>query len=260
MIGHSVVEAKSPQIQSTFAAKMELPYVMIATDVTVDGLEKYLEAAKVMGLVGFSVTMPLKEKIISYFESVPVGTKAVNTVAIRDGKLFGKCTDGCGFVGSLERFGFNFHGSALILGAGGAAKGIVPELVAKGMSVLVYARRPETFPITPGATASGWADLARLARDVSLLVNATPIGMAGVEAEFTDFAFLDGLPEAAIVYDIIHTPRKTKLIAEAEKRGHRTLNGIPMVVGQAVSAFEFWTGHAVRPDVVAEVEQMMQTS
>lgn len=257
LIGHPVSHSLSPQIHNRFAACLGLPYVYLAFDVVPDGLGRFIDAARLLGIAGFNVTMPLKESIIPYLDAV--GDEAglcgaVNTVVIKDGGLYGYNTDGEGFALSLERDGFGFLGKrALILGAGGAAKAVALALARKGMSVCMASRNPDGAARIGEAGYCHWDNIADEAVGRHLLVNATPLGMRGVDGNFSDLSFLDGLAPDAVVYDLIYSPRETALLRAALRKGLRAMNGISHLVCQAALSFELFTGTAPPQEAVMDL-------
>jgi shikimate dehydrogenase len=176
--------------------------------------------------------------------------RSVNTVVLRDGRLLGFNTDGEGFLRSLLEEGIDPAGKRIaVLGAGGAARSVVLKLAATGAkSITVCCRSPEkAAELADASPAVRITDLSREATDAALagadlLINATPLGMQGVDADFEDFSFLDALPSSAPVCDLIYRPLRTSLLLEAEKRGHRTLNGLGMLIHQAILALEHFAG------------------
>jgi shikimate dehydrogenase len=236
-------------IHNRFARELGLPYVYMAFDVTPETLGDFIGAARALDMAGFNVTMPLKRLILPYLAETP-GARApggsVNTVAARGGGFYGASTDGDGFLLSLDMLGISAGaGGALVLGAGGAARAVASALRGRGVYTRVAARRPDTFPEEYADERLPWDGTAAAARGASLVVNATPLGMAGVDGQFGDFGFLDHVMRGGAVYDLVYSPRRTRLMREAEARGLRAVNGAAMLVCQAALSFEIFTG--VRP-------------
>jgi shikimate dehydrogenase len=201
--------------------------VYLAFDVTPETLGDFVAAARTLGIIGFNVTMPLKEQIIPLLDELdPLAERcrAVNTVANRNGRLIGYNTDAEGFVPSLDGFA---PSNVLVLGHGGAAKAVSAALELAGAAVTAVSPRsePERLPALAEAT--------------DLIVNATPLGMSGSE-QFRNFGFLDNT--RAAVYDLVYHPRETDLLAAAARRNLRTFGGIELLRWQALLAFEKFTG------------------
>ena len=134
----------------------------------------------------------------------------------------------------------------MLLGAGGAAKAVFHALTGAGAQVTVCARRMEQAALLAGrcpdcGAACALGSAAQAAADCHLLINATPLGMRG-KAAFSDLAFLQALPQDAVVYDLVYEPRETALLAAAAARGLPVIGGVELLVYQAVRAFAFFTG------------------
>ena len=228
-----------------------LSYAYLAFPITQDSLAAFVQAAKTLNMRGFNVTMPHKEAIVPYIDVMSEDVRCrgvVNTVAIRDGRLHGYNTDGEGFVRAMSRTGFDPKGkTVLILGRGGAAQTIALSLAECGMHVCMAARSRSLPTAVVEARIRGvlWEEIGREACSCDVLVNATPLGMQGRgegQRDFDDFSFLEGLPEDAWVVDLIYAPRRTQLLARAQDRGLRVMNGLAHLVYQAALAFEIFTG------------------
>ena len=253
VIGDPVGHSKSPLIQNTMIKALGLDYVYLCQPVPRDQCRAWLDCAKFAGYAGFNATMPHKEELVPLMDELDEDARligAVNTVCIRDGKAYGYNTDGEGFLRSLADEGIDPAGKrVMVLGAGGASKAVCLKLAQAGAEVVVRNRtldkaqticahdpdhlRPAGF--TP-------EELAREAGQCDLLVNCTSLGMEGANGQFADFSFLDSLAESAPVVDLIYAPAETELLRQARKRGHRTANGLGLLVNQAVLSLEHFTG------------------
>ena len=252
VIGDPVLHSKSPAIHGAMLGALGLDVPYDAKVVRRGELPEYLRWAGENGVTGFNATMPHKEDLIPLLDEVDPAAKAVgavNTVCLRDGKWVGFNTDGAGAVAALrDGLGLDPAGLAVtLLGAGGAAKAVALALAQAGAArVWVCNRtlsRAESLcahdplgRLAPAGFEPG--ALSGFAARSQLLVNCTNLGMAGCARQFEDFSFLDALPAGAGVFDVIYHPARTELQARAEGRGLRTLNGLPMLVNQAVLALE----------------------
>lgn len=251
VIGSPIRHSLSPRIQNAFlrSAGLESEYAYLAFDVTPDTLPAFVAGARVMGMAGFNVTMPLKERVGPLLDGLDASALngAVNTVFQRDGRWIGANTDGKGFVLSLA----SVPERAMILGAGGSARVIAAALREAGAAVTVASRRPPRWSLD-GASPCAWDEFSARLKEHNLLVNATPLGMDGADkGDFADFGFLDALPGDAAVYDLVYAPNPTNLLKHAQKRGLTAINGIRHLVSQAALSFAYFTGQEV-PLTVAE--------
>lgn len=257
VIGDPVLHSRSPLIQNAMLRELELPYVYTAETVPQKGLGAWLARAKAEGYAGFNATMPHKEALVPLVDKLSEEAAAcasVNTVCIKNGKLYGTSTDGAGFLRNLSDAGVNPAGKRiLLLGAGGAARAVLPALLSAGaLSVAVCNRTADRAErlcaLRPQVLrAAGFSPeaLRREAEGADLLVNCTSLGMGGTGGQFEDFSFLDVLPAHAPVCDLIYHPPETALLARARARGHLALNGLGMLIHQAVCALEHFTGLAL---------------
>lgn len=260
VIGDPVAHSLSPLLHQTMIDQTGAAYRYDVRTVRPEELPAFVRWAKDGGCAGFNVTMPHKEAILPLLDEVDTTAAscgAVNTVCIREGRAIGHNTDGTGFLDSLAGQGFYPQGrTVLLLGAGGAAKAVGHALAAAGAGrVIVCARRLERVAAL-AAQLPGCGEGIVLAQDAirqaaaacDLLVNATPLGMAGSPA-FARLDFLQAMPPHAVVYDLVYHPRRTALLEAAARQGLRTVGGIDLLIRQAVRAFTFFTGET--PDTAA---------
>lgn len=260
VIGDPVAHSLSPLLHQTMIDQTGAAYRYDVRTVRPEELPAFVRWAKDGGCAGFNVTMPHKEAILPLLDEVDTTAAscgAVNTVCIREGRAIGHNTDGTGFLDSLAGQGFYPQGrTVLLLGAGGAAKAVGHALAAAGAGrIIVCARRLERAAAL-AAQLPGCGESIVLAQDAiqqtaaacDLLVNATPLGMAGSPA-FARLDFLQAMPPHAVVYDLVYHPRRTALLEAAARQGLRTVGGIDLLIRQAVRAFTFFTGET--PDTAA---------
>ena len=253
VIGDPVGHSKSPLIQNTMISALGLDYIYMAQHVARGQSAQWLQAAKTAEYAGFNATMPHKTDLVPLMDDLDEDARlygAVNTVAIRDGKARGYNTDGRGFLQSLLDGGIDPAGrSVVILGAGGAAKSVALKLVQQGASCLHICNRTMSkaeelcaaHPKVMKASPMDDDTLNRLLPEADLLINCTSLGMTGVDTQFEDLSFLDHLPDYAPVCDLIYAPAETLLLEQARLRGHQTLNGLNMLIWQAIFALEHFT-------------------
>lgn len=234
VIGDPIGHSRSPAIHTRLLKKAGLAGTYEAVRVSADALPDFVAAARAGRWDGFNVTMPHKESVLPLLDSVSPTSEAigvVNTVVIRHGRAIGYNTDAPGFLRTLS---FSPEGKrALVLGNGGASAAVVYALRGAGAAVTVCARHPR-----PGQRP--WGELPRWTQDCDLLVNATPLGMAG-QPDFANFGFLDGLHSGALVYDLVYRDDPTALVKEAAERGLDAKDGSELLRAQAELAFALFT-------------------
>jgi len=248
-IGHSL----SPVIQNTMIQAAGLDCVYDARRVAGEDTACWLKQAVAEGYVGFNATMPHKENLVALADELSEDAalfRSVNTVCLKDGRVYGHNTDGAGFIRALREADMDPGGkTVLVLGAGGAAKAVVSKLSQSGAStVLVANRTPERARALCGHSDADLVPcdfsretLCRCAGQSQLVVNCTSLGMAGTTGQFEDLSFLEELKPGAGVFDLIYNPAQTPLLAKAQGLGHKTANGLGMLVWQAIFALEHFT-------------------
>jgi shikimate dehydrogenase len=257
IIGWPVEASLSPAIHNAAFAAMGLDWVYVAFGVPAGSVGAAMDGMRALGVQGLNVTMPHKQAVIPHLDGLEEEARragAVNTITRHGDRLVGTNTDGSGFLRFLDRdAGWTPKGqTAVVLGAGGAARAVTLALADAGASVAVAARRAEqaeeVSSLAPGARSLEWIPdvIAEAVAAADLFVNATPIGRNGEDLPFDGGAFGDRL----VVVDLVYHPKETALVRTAAARGARAFNGLGMLVHQAAIAFEIWTG------VAAPVEAM----
>lgn len=212
-------------------------------------LAEAVEGLCALGFSGWNVTLPHKEKIIPLLDALTPQAEqagAVNVVKVHEGRKIGHNTDGHGFVRSVagQLNGFRDK-KAVLLGAGGAARGIALALAEQGMEIRILNRTSEKARLLAEQvrTRGGKAEFGALAagdwlKDVDLLVQTTSLGL---QKEAWPFS-LQGISRHALVADVIFNPQETAFLREAKEQGCLTLNGVGMLLYQGAYAWEFWLG------------------
>ena len=246
VIGDPVAHSLSPAIHNAAFAACGLDWVYVAFPVPRGRGAAAVAAVPHLGLAGLNVTMPHKGEAAEACDRLTPDATAlgsVNTVINTPGGLVGDSTDGPGFLAALAEEDVEVAGRrVLVLGAGGAARAVVLALGRAGAEVVVAARRPETATaaalLAPGARAVPLPVAGDEVSAAAMVVNATPLGMAG-EAPALDPSLLG--PSQAVV-DLVYHPIETPLLAAARARGARAMGGLGMLVHQAALSFTAWTG------------------
>lgn len=261
VIGSPVAHSKSPQLQRHWLQTYKLPGHYIPMDIATVDLEQAVRFLPKIGFVGVNVTIPHKETVLKFADLVTdratmIG--AANTLIFRkDGKIHADNTDGYGFFENLRSGAPNWDpasGSAAVLGAGGAARAVVASLLDAGVPEIMICNRTriraERLASDFGnrVKVRDWIQAGNMIEDASLVVNSTSLGMIG-KSELR--VPLDGLRKDMVVTDLVYTPLKTRLLAEADAKGCTTVDGLGMLLHQAVPGFERWFGKRPIPDSAA---------
>ncbi|MES2459768.1 MAG: shikimate dehydrogenase [Armatimonadota bacterium] len=277
--GWPVRHSASPPMHNAAFKALGLDWAYVPFAVAPDRVGEAVAGIRALGLRGVNVTVPLKELVPPYLDSLtPRAARlgAVNTIINDDGHLTGDSTDGRGFLAALrEADALPAAGTrAVVLGAGGSARAVADALRETGVSVTIanrtVARAREVADRLQSASEGPPIDVVSLdetslrkalaAEDVVLLVNTTSVGMHPQESEMPPVP-MDALRPQMFVSDLIYNPPKTRLLAAAESRGCRTQNGLPMLVWQGALAFSAWTGVSSPPTDIMRtaVEAALQT-
>ena len=242
LLGSDVLRSLSPAIQNRAFAERAIDAVYVPLQA--ESMSGFAAALPALDLSGFSVTRPYKGEILPYLASVTPGAAeagSANTVLVRDGRLVGLSTDGDGVLVPLRRRLDPAGRAVAIVGAGGGARAAAFALVRAGARVTVLARRAgqaAEVAAATGCASAGLDALPGLRWDV--LVNATPVGSGACPGRTLVPA--ETLRPGAVVFDMVYEPRETPLLAAARSRGCSTIDGVEMLVAQAVGQFEAWTG------------------
>ncbi|KZK87084.1 Shikimate dehydrogenase [Pseudovibrio sp. Ad13] len=263
--GHPIGHSKSPLIHGYWLKQHGIEGSYIAQDVPPETAESFYSALAEHGLVGCNVTIPNKEHAYKSAEKLDDAAKmigAVNTLWLDDeGVLNGSNTDGLGFLGNLDQMLPNWDNNgnkAVVLGAGGASRAIIWALLSRGYTEVYIANRTLekaqklADQFGPNTIAIEWDSLGEKLGEADFLVNTTSLGMSGQPELNID---LDNLSKSAVVTDIVYSPLQTKLLRDAAQRGNSTVDGLGMLLHQAVPGFEKWFG--VRPEVTDELREMI---
>jgi shikimate dehydrogenase len=258
IIGWPVTHSLSPVLHGFWLAEHGIDGAMVPLAATREDFTAVIEGVRRAGFKGVNVTVPHKEAAFAIAHSVDAAAQAAgaaNLLIFRDGKIEGRNTDSIGLADSLrETIGSLSGKSVVLLGAGGAARGAILALEMLGASTIHllnrHTHRAQTLasslapqvkaPVHPGSLD----DWRKAAGDAALVVNSTSAGMGHNPPLDID---LSVLPKGAAVCDIVYSPLETKLLKDAAARGHRTIDGLGMLMHQAAPSFEAFFG--VKPAV-----------
>jgi len=269
IVGHPIKHSRSPLIHGYWLKQHGISGSYERIDVEPVNFGNFLGTFHERGFAGGNVTIPHKE---AAFAGVARRTEraerlgSVNTLWVENGVLWGDNTDVTGFMANLDlNLGTGWEqdvDTALVLGAGGAARGIVAGLQDRPLQRILVANRTlsKAQDLVRGFERHGpvklealaWEDLGRALSEAQLIVNTTSLGMAGQPPLTLDLA---RAPGRAIVTDIVYVPLRTPLLAAAEAHGLRTVDGLGMLLHQAVPGFERWFG--VRPEVTPDLRALI---
>ena len=261
-IGHSI----SPIFQQAGLDHLGIDATYEKWEVTPERVGDFVAGLRAPGTLGINITVPHKQAVIPFLDEVDewaTAAGAVNTIVNRDGRLTGHNTDGPGFLQALlVETGYSPEGTrALILGAGGAARGILLALVRGGVDSLVIANRTFERAETLAQLASengvkseaiplAGDALTEAAASANLIVNCTTMGMSHGPDEHGSPISAAQIPATAIVNDVVYTPLLTPILKEAAVAGATSLGGLHMLVYQGVLSFQMWTGRDAPVDVM----------
>ena len=261
VIGWPVTHSLSPRLHNYWLQKLDIDGVYIPLPVAPENFTETMRALPKMGFAGVNLTLPHKELVLPMLTGLDEDARnagMANTIVVRDnGSLYGMNTDSYGFMENIRAY-LKGRKKAVILGAGGAAKAICHALLKEGFKdIVVVNRSPSRAELLATQFARNisvkpWEMRSQIVEGADLLVNTTSLGMAGKEALEID---LTALPHSALVNDIVYTPLMTPLLSQAKGRGNAIVDGLGMLLHQAVPAFQAWFG--VMPTVDEALRRYM---
>nr|WP_326165322.1 shikimate dehydrogenase [uncultured Oscillibacter sp.] len=221
-------------------------------------LDRFFDAVKTLGILGFSVTMPYKTRMLPYMDEVSEECRAfncVNNVKYVDGRFFGDGFDGYGMCQAIEDTGARLAGrEALIIGAGGISGVIANEMARRGVTAFTILNRTAEkadrlaqilsdrtgLPVRSGPLTR--EELDRAAGRADVVAQCTSVGMYGTGTQFPYLGFIQKLDKSAIVADALYNPLQTAILKAASERGLQTVNGIGMLANQMNALIRFYFG------------------
>ncbi len=265
VIGSPISHSRSPMLHQHWLKRYGLPGYYIPMDIAQSDLAEAVQALPKMGFVGLNVTIPHKETILGLADLVTdraalIG--AANTLIFRkDGKVHADNTDGVGFIENLRHGAPDWvprAGPAAVIGAGGAARAVIASLIDVGAPEIRVSNRTRTraealrSEFGTKITVYDWVQAGNMMEDAVTVANTSSLGMV----DKPDLRIpLDGLTPQAVVSDLVYTPLETNFLTRAAEIGCTTVDGLGMLLHQAVPAFERWFG--VRPEVDDELREVV---
>ncbi|MFC2011225.1 shikimate dehydrogenase [Chloroflexota bacterium] len=267
IIGDPVEHSMSPVMHNAAFEKMRLDYLYAPFRVKKEELGKSIADMRALNIRGLNVTIPHKVAVLQFLDKLdPLAEKigAVNTIVNDDGVLTGYNTDGAGFLQALLEGAVKPKGkNIVVLGAGGASRAISFTLANLGANLAILNRLQELdwakelahrisqiFTKEVAALELNRENLAGVLVKADIIVNATSVGMSP-DIDQTPVP-ADLLRPGLVIFDVVYNPIKTRLLAEAETIGAKTISGLDMLVWQGALAFEKWTGHKAPAELMKE--------
>ena len=265
VLGHPINHSKSPKLHNYWLSLFNIDGHYIPLDIDPRNFENSIRALSGLGFVGANVTIPYKEKVLKIADKISdraaiIG--AANTLTfLQDGSIYADNTDGYGFLQNIKCKYNDWtagEGTSVVFGAGGASRAILGALIEDGANEVILANRTRSradqLRSDFGAKIKvvDWMKVQNYLSDASTVINATSLGMEG-KAELP--IPLQGLKKNTLVTDIVYTPLNTPLLENAAKRGCRTVDGLGMLIHQAIPGFERWFG--VKPDVSEKLRELL---
>ncbi len=265
--GYPANHSRSPAIHGYWLKKYEIAGAYEIANISPEAFPDFVAGMKRDGFVGGNVTIPHKQTVFGLVEKMDDAARqigAVNTIWLEGGTLCGMNTDWSGFAASLDAAapGWDGRKNAVVLGAGGAARGILYALYDRGFSSVRLVNRTlgraealagdfsHLFPA--GIDIHDWGSMPEALQDAGLLINTTSLWMGSHDAPVPD---LSSLSDSAVVSDIVYVPLETPLLKAAAAQNLITVDGLGMLLHQAVPGFKQWFG--VRPVVTEELRDLI---
>lgn len=268
IIGDPIGHSASPAMHNRAFTELDLDFVYLPFQVEDLGefFGRFVQTATReidWNLAGFSVTIPHKRNVIAYLDELDETARrigAVNTVVLKDGRLFGYNTDVRGAIEPLERVLPLAGENCAVIGAGGVARAVIYGLLEQAAQVEVFARNVEKAREMAGSFGVTVSPIESLeSSDARIVINTTPVGMRG-HSEGSSPVRREMLRGRRIAYDLVYNPLETRFLLDAQTEGCLAISGLDMLVAQAALQFKLWTGHeppidAMRKAAIAKIAE-----
>ncbi len=264
LIGKKLAHSISPEIHNLILEKLSLKELYNLFEVKKENLKEAVLGLKVLGAKGVNVTIPYKVDIMKYLDIISKEAEnigAVNTIAFSEGILTGYNTDYEGFGASLKNEQVDIlNKNAVILGTGGASKAVIQYLVDNGIRDAVYVSRntERAKEYIKKFNVISYDEIDKL-KNNDLIINCTPCGMYP-EVEYSPVN-KNILSKFSTAVDLIYNPKETMFLREGTELGIKTINGLYMLIAQAIAAQEIWQGikinEKIRKDIHEYIEKLV---
>lgn len=260
LIGHPVSHSFSPVMHNAAFEFLKMNYVYTAFDVKPESIREAVQGLSALGFKGVNVTVPHKESVIPFMDSLSDEAKiigAVNTIKFSDEEIKGYNTDAYGFSAAIEKaFSIKLEGKKIfVIGAGGGAKAVATQSAIDGAKKITVTDisegkaeqltnniRKNISSVQIEAVKTESREMKNAVEDADIIINATPLGMKDKDPIPIDTNLIG---KGQKLFDLIYNPKETKLMKEAQMKGCEVSNGLMMLLYQGMKSFEIWTG--IRP-------------
>lgn len=275
LIGYPLEHSVSSIVYNEVFRMLKKDALYIPFEIKPEELDDFIKTIKLLNLKGFGLTMPHKAAIIPYLDYIDETARiynCVNAVIIRDGKMFGFCYDGKGYVTGLKQEGVSAQNrNVLFLGTGSVTGVIAAELAHDNPKSFTFLNRTVEKAKKAADTVNKHTGIAceygtlsdenmdKYAPNTTLLVQTTSLGLSGTANDYDYLGFIDNMPRDAVVTDLIYNPKETKLLKRARENGLKTINGLKMVYCQSKQIIEkFFPGEDISEELVDEASKVIK--
>ena len=257
VIGNPIDHSLSPKLHNYWIAQNKIKAIYEKKLVNKNDLKKIFDDIREKKISGLNVTVPFKKDVISFLDQLSPEakeTQSVNTIYLKDDKIFGHNTDIVGFQLNIKHINFNISGKKIfILGAGGVVPSIISALNKMEASEIILSNRTKEKAenlknLFSNITVVNWGEVPNF----DMVINATSVGLNKKDELGLNFSKVE---KNSLFYDVIYNPKNTNFLDNGKKLGHKTENGKMMFVYQASAAFEIW--HNVKPNINNEVLELL---
>ena len=261
LLGEKLVHSFSPQIHSLIFKELKINGYYHLFEVHKEDIEHIVPGFKIFKVQGVNVTIPYKVIVMNYIDDISFEAKnigAINTICFENGKTKGYNTDYYGFGMMLEKFNIDVEGkNVVILGTGGASKAVNQYLLDNKVNNITFVTRDldNKRKELKEYNLISYSDIKNL-KNQDIVINCTPCGMyPDIEkSPLTE----EQVSKFKIVVDLIYNPQETLIMKYAKNQGIKVINGLYMLVGQAVKSQELWNSLKIKKELVDKIYENMK--